>query len=67
MIRGFPCVTKEETKRFERLRKAYIGARYKKSYEITREDLEYLGQRVGELRSLTESACRAKIESFGEG
>jgi HEPN domain-containing protein/predicted nucleotidyltransferase len=66
VIRVFPRVTKEETKRFERLKNAYIGARYKKSYEITREDLEYLGSRVGELRSLAETACRAKIESFGE-
>ena len=53
-----------EEERFKRLRKAYVDARYKKDYKITREDLEYLGARVRELKSLTESACRRKIESF---
>jgi len=66
VIRVFPRVTEEEIERFRRLKNAYIGARYKKTYEITREDLDYLGARVRELRLLTETACRAKIESFGE-
>jgi HEPN domain-containing protein/predicted nucleotidyltransferase len=66
VIRVFPRATEEEIERFKRLKNAYIGARYEKTYEITREDLEYLGARVGELRSLTESACREKIESFKE-
>ncbi|MHC5054955.1 MAG: HEPN domain-containing protein [Planctomycetota bacterium] len=64
VVRVFPRVTPEEKKRFKRLRKAYIDARYKKTYEVTREDLDYLGGRVRELRELTESACRKKIESY---
>jgi len=64
VIRVFPRVTEEEIERFRRLRKAYVGARYKKTYEITREDLDYLSGRVRELKSLAESACRKKIASF---
>ncbi|MHC5055067.1 MAG: HEPN domain-containing protein [Planctomycetota bacterium] len=64
VIRVFPRATPEEQERFERLNKAYVGARYKKTYEITRDDLEYLAGRVRELRSLTESACRARIAGF---
>ncbi len=65
VIRVFPRVTAEEKVRFERLRKAYVGARYKKGYKISREDLEYLGARVRELRAVTQAACRRKIEGLG--
>jgi HEPN domain-containing protein/predicted nucleotidyltransferase len=64
VMRVFPRVMPEERERFKRLRKAYVDARYKKTYEITREDLEYLGARVRELKVLTETACRKKIESY---
>jgi HEPN domain-containing protein/predicted nucleotidyltransferase len=65
VIRVFPRVTPEEIERFKRLKKAYVGARYKKDYEITREDLEYLGDRVRELRRLVEESCRRRIAGFG--
>lgn len=65
MLRVFPRATDEEKRRFELLRRAYVDARYSKTYAITREELEYLAGRVRELRSLTESACRKKIELLG--
>ncbi len=64
VVRVFPRVTPEEQERFKRLRKAYVDARYKKTYEITREDLELLAGRVRELKELSETACRKKIESY---
>jgi predicted nucleotidyltransferase/HEPN domain-containing protein len=64
MLRVFPRGTDEEKRRFDLLRRAYVDARYNKKYEITREELEWLAGRVHELRSLTESACRRKIEGF---
>ena len=64
VVRVFPRVTPEEKERFKRLRKAYVDARYKKTYEITREDLDYLGGRIRELKVLTETACRKKIKSY---
>jgi len=60
----FPCDTDEQKKMFDLLRKAYIDARYKDSYEITKEQLEYLGERVQNLQDLTERICKEKIGSF---
>ncbi len=60
----FPKATYEERIRFTLLKKAYVDARYKAEYKITKEDLEYLGERVKLLRSLTEQICREKIAGF---
>ena len=43
---------------------AYIDARYKKDYKITKKQLEYLAKRVKLLQRLTKKICVAKIESF---
>ena len=56
--------TGEEDRMFQLLKKAYIDARYEKSYKIEKEELEYLGGRVALLRDLTERICRERIESF---
>jgi uncharacterized protein len=43
----FPKDTDEQKDRFELLVRAYVDARYRmKQYHITKEDLEYLGERV---------------------
>ena len=60
----FPCSTEEEKRLFGLLQKAYLGARYKKSYVITQEELEYLAGRVKVLGSLVENLCKAQIEAF---
>ena len=44
--------------------KAYIDARYKKSYRITKKQLEYLAKRVKVLQRLTKKIYIEKIESF---
>ncbi len=60
----FPKASNLERQRFMLLRKAYVDARYKINYKITKADLEYLAERVTLLRRLTEQLCREKIESF---
>lgn len=60
----FPKATILERQRFMLLRKAYVDARYKINYRITKADLDYLGERVALLRQLTEQLCKEKIESF---
>ncbi len=60
----FPRATILERQRFMLLRKAYVDARYKINYRITKADLDYLGERVALLRQLTEQLCTEKIESF---
>ncbi|MHC5057743.1 MAG: HEPN domain-containing protein [Planctomycetota bacterium] len=62
---AFPRSTPEEDKRFDLLKRAYVDARYKRDYAITREDLDYLAARVRELRSLVEESCRKRIAGLG--
>ncbi len=60
----FPHKTQEEERLFTLLKKAYIDSRYKLDYSISRDDLEYLSERVQKLRELTELACNEKIANF---
>jgi len=60
----FPRDTKEHEHLFELLKKAYVDARYKKSYKITKEALEWLVERVKKLQAMTEEVCKKRIESL---
>ncbi len=60
----FPRDTPEGEHRFELLQKAYVEARYEKNYTITKEDLEWLAERVKQLRALTEEVCKKWIENL---
>jgi HEPN domain-containing protein len=60
----FPRGTEEQRQRFKLLRSAYVDARYKPSYSISREQLAWLAERVERLQAMTEKFCRAKIDSF---
>mgnify|MGYP002354132491 FL=1 len=60
----FPRKSTEEERLFQLLKKAYIESRYALDYKVSREDLEYLSERVTKLRDLTSLACKEKIESF---
>ena len=63
-IQVFPQNTDEEKRLFKPLCKAYIEARYKPSYRITREELQALRAQVERLRELTETLCHEKIASY---
>jgi HEPN domain-containing protein/predicted nucleotidyltransferase len=60
----FPKSTQKEKDLFDLLKRAYVDARYDMSYKITREELEYLAERVKLLQQTTEEVCKAKIKSF---
>jgi len=60
----FPRADMQERRRFTLLKKAYVDARYNMDYTISKDDLEYLSERVKVLRELTEQICKKKIESF---
>lgn len=57
----FPRATDQQKRYFDLLKKAYIDARYKRDYAITREQLEYLAARVRKLQELTKRICEEKI------
>ena len=63
-LKVFPRATQEQDEMFKLLKKAYIDARYKKDYKITKKQLEYLAKRVKILQRLTKKICKEKIESF---
>ena len=64
----FPQDTEEEKRRFELLRRAYVDARYKmEEYKISNEELDYLGEKVQQLKEVTERFCGDKIEEIGKG
>ncbi|WP_181919456.1 hypothetical protein [Alkalilimnicola ehrlichii] len=46
------------------MKKAYIDSRYDKKYAVTREDLDWLGERVEKLQALAEQSCRERIQNF---
>jgi uncharacterized protein len=60
----FPRSTDEEERLFQLLKKAYIESRYTLDFKVTREELEYLSERVKMLKELTEKACGERIECF---
>ncbi|WP_136465986.1 HEPN domain-containing protein [Flagellimonas onchidii] len=63
----FPKTTDTEKHLFELLKRAYIDARYKMDeYQITKTELEYLAEKVKELKQLTETICTEKIVSIGK-
>ncbi len=60
----FPLRTKQERDRFDKLRQAYVGARYHDDYKITPQELKYLARCVELLRDQTETSCNNKMETF---
>jgi uncharacterized protein len=57
----FPMDSKVHIERYHLLKKAYIDARYKKSYSITEKDLNYLSERVEVLKGLVERVCGERL------
>lgn len=60
----FRHASPEEIRCFDLLKRAYVDARYSDDYLISKEDLDYLSERVQLLRKLTEEICKVKIASF---
>ena len=61
---AFPLRTKQEKDRFDKLRQAYVGARYHDDYKITPQELKYLARCVELLRDQTETSCEEKMQLF---
>ncbi|WP_137754147.1 HEPN domain-containing protein [Sphingopyxis sp. L1A2A] len=58
---AWPRETKADRSRFEKLKEAYIKARYSKHYRITDDELVWLGERVGVLAKIVEQICNERI------
>jgi predicted transcriptional regulator len=56
--------TRADRARFEKLKDAYVKARFSKHYRITVEELTWLGQQVEELGRVVDQICRERIASL---
>jgi HEPN domain-containing protein/predicted nucleotidyltransferase len=60
----FPRNTPEEEHLFDLLRRAYVDARYSKSYRISEAELNAIGKRVQALRELAVEVCGKKVDGL---
>jgi predicted nucleotidyltransferase/HEPN domain-containing protein len=62
----WPREVRAHRRSYALLHDAYVKARYSRSYRITAEQLEWLGERAMVLQSLVREACERRIESLAE-
>ena len=61
LIDVWPRETKADRARFEKLKEAYVKARYSKHYRIGEDELAWLGERVEALGHVVEVVCAEHI------
>ncbi|WP_230628526.1 HEPN domain-containing protein [Sphingomonas sp. Leaf37] len=61
LVYVWPGDTRVERARFEKLKEAYVKARYSKHYRITEEELTWLGAQVEELGRVVHAICAERI------
>ena len=57
----WPRDNRQQRGRFEKLKEAYVKARYAKHYRITEEELAWLGEQVEELGRVVHAICSERI------
>lgn len=66
LVAAWPRETKQDRARFERLKRAYVEARYSASYAVTVDDLFALAHAVNELRAIVSAVCSERLEQLQE-
>jgi predicted nucleotidyltransferase/HEPN domain-containing protein len=61
LIDAWPRTQRKERAMFEKLKDAYVKARYSKHYRISEEELNWLGGRIEELGRLVHTLCSERI------
>jgi predicted nucleotidyltransferase/HEPN domain-containing protein len=61
MIDIWPMGTRKERAMFQKLKEAYVKARYSKHYRISEEELNWLGERVEVLGRVVHQICTERI------
>jgi predicted nucleotidyltransferase/HEPN domain-containing protein len=64
LIEVWPRETKADRARFEKLKEAYVKARYSKHYRISEEELAWLGARVEALGRVVQVICEERIAAL---
>ncbi|MBA4308220.1 MAG: nucleotidyltransferase [Sphingopyxis sp.] len=61
LVDAWPRERREDRARFEKLKEAYVKARYSKHYRITEDELSWLGGCVEELGRAVQAICSERI------
>ena len=64
LVDAWPRELKADRARFEKLKEAYVKARYSKHYRITEAELLWLGERVEELGRAVHAICSERIDEL---
>jgi len=64
LIDAWPRDNRGDRARFEKLKEAYVKARYSKHYRITAEELAWLGERVEALGQAVQVICEERIAAL---
>ena len=60
----WPMASRKDRAMFEKLKDAYVKARYSKHYRISDEELAWLSTRIEELGQVVHLICQEKIAYF---
>jgi HEPN domain-containing protein len=61
LVHVWPSDNRKQRAMFEKLKEAYVKARYSKHYRITGEELAWLGEQVEELGRVVHTICLERI------
>lgn len=64
LIDAWPRDNRADRAHFEKLKEAYVKARYSKHYRISAEELTWLGERVEELGRVVQVICEERIAAL---
>ena len=64
LIDAWPRETKADRSRFEKLKEAYVKARYSRHYRVSAEELAWLSERIDCLSKAVEVICADRIEAL---
>lgn len=64
LIDAWPRDNRADRSRFEKLKEAYVKARYSKHYRISEEELAWLGERVEALGQAVQVICEERITAL---
>ena len=64
LVDCWPRELRADRTRFEKLKEAYVKARYSKHYRISEEELTWLGQQIEELGRVVHSICLERITAL---
>jgi predicted nucleotidyltransferase/HEPN domain-containing protein len=66
LVDAWPRDNRADRARFEKLKEAYVKARYSKHYRISEEELAWLGERVEALGQAVQVICEERIAALAQ-